>query len=151
VEKRTYRADRRRQTLKSVLYGGIHPRRMHNRRSGDDQVFIPDWFDQGLFMIAMAIVFMSCLDALFTLNLLALGAQEVNYFMRVLIESDVNSFLLVKLGATSFGVILLVAYERFRLGGLLRVRRILEALCGIYACLIVWELYLLVGVAVQTV
>lgn len=100
-------------------------------------------------MVAMAIVFMSCLDAFFTLNLLGLGAQEINYFMRVLIESDIDSFLMVKLGATSLGVICLVAFERFRLGGLLKVRRILEGLCAIYACLIVWELYLLVGVAVQ--
>ena len=102
-------------------------------------------------MVAMAIIFMSCLDALFTLNLLALGAQEVNYFMRVLIESDTNSFLLVKLSATSLGVILLVAFERFRLGGLLKVRRILEGLCAMYACLIVWELYLLVGVAAHAI
>jgi hypothetical protein len=151
MEKRTYRLDRRQQTLRSVIYGGVHPRRTHNRRSGDDQVFIPDWFDQGLFMVAMAIIFMSCLDALFTLNLLALGAQEVNYFMRVLIESDTNSFLLVKLTATSLGVILLVAFERFRLGGLLKVRRILEGLCAMYACLIVWELYLLVGVAAHAI
>lgn len=149
MEKRTDRADRRHQTLRSVIYGGMRPRRRINRRAGDDQLFIPDWFDQGLFMVAMAIILMSCVDALFTLNLLSMGAEEVNYFMRVLIESDVSQFLLVKLGATGLGVICLVAFERFRLGGLLRVRRVLECLCAIYACLIVWELYLLVAVATK--
>jgi hypothetical protein len=147
VEQRIATRDRRSQTIQSVVYGGLHPRRVENRRPADDQHFIVDWHDQGLFMVAMAIVLLSCMDALFTLNLLSLGAQEVNYFMKVLIESDVSSFLTVKFMATSCGVLFLVAFARFRLGGILRVRRVLEALCGVYVCLIIWELYLLVGVA----
>ena len=101
-------------------------------------------------MIAMAIILMSLMDALFTLNLLSLGADEINYFMKVLIESGASLFLLVKLAATSCGVVLLVAYSRFRLGGILPVRRVLEILCGVYVCLIIWELYLLVAVAADT-
>lgn len=147
VEKRTAVLDRREQTLGSVIYGGLYPRRASNRRPADDQKFIVDWHDKGLFMVAMAIILMSLMDALFTLNLLSLGAEEINYFMKVLIESDSSLFLLVKLSVTATGVVLLVAYARFRLAGILRVRRILETLCGIYACLIIWELYLLVAVA----
>ena len=147
MEKRSIQTDRRRQTLKSVIYGGIYPRRRYNRRAGDDQVYIVDWHDKGLFMVAMGVIIMSCLDAFFTLNLLSMGAQEVNYFMKVLIEKDVNQFLSVKLLCTSVGVVFLVAYARFRLAGFLPVRRVLEALCAIYACLIIWELYLLVGIA----
>jgi len=147
VERRTAVLERREQNLASIIYGGLHPRRIQNRRPGDDQNFIVDWHDAGLFMVAMAIILMSLMDALFTLNLLSLGAEEINYFMKVLIESDASVFLLVKLGATTSGVLLLVAFARFRLGGIVRVRRILEMLCGGYACLIVWELYLLVAVA----
>ena len=99
-------------------------------------------------MVAMAIMLMSCIDAFFTLNLLRLGAEEINYFMYVLINSDTTSFLLGKFSMTAVGVICLVAFARFRLGGVVQVRRILELICAMYACLIVWELYLLTVVAV---
>ena len=150
LDKRTIAVDRRDQTFWSVIYGGIYPRRIYNRRPADDQKFIVDWHDSGLFMVAMSIILMSLMDALFTLNLLSMGAQEINYFMKVLIDSDASLFLLVKLAATSSGVLLLVAYSRFKLGGLLPVRRILQSLCGVYVCLIFWELYLLVAVAADT-
>jgi hypothetical protein len=150
VEKRVATIDRRTQTLRSIAYGGIYPRRLDNRRPADDQHFIVDWHDSGLFMVAMAIIGMSCMDALFTLNLMSLGAEEVNYFMRVLIDTDLTSFLSVKFLATSGGVLFLVACSRFKLAGILRVRRVLEALCAVYVCLIIWELYLLVAVAKAT-
>ena len=147
MEKRKREIDRRRQSIKSVLYGGIKKRRRTNRRASDDQRFILDWYDSGLFMVAMGIVLMSCIDALFTLNLLRMGAEELNYFMKVLIEADVSTFLIVKLMLTCGGVLFLVAFQRFRLGGVLQVRRVLEAMCAVYSCLIVWELYLLLAVA----
>jgi hypothetical protein len=150
LDRRTVAVERRDQTFWSVIYGGIYPRRTNNRRPADNQKFIVDWHDSGLFMIAMAIILMSLMDALFTLNLLSLGADEINYFMKVLIESGASLFLLIKLAATSCGVLLLVAYSRFRLGGILPVRRVLEILCGVYVCLIIWELYLLVAVAADT-
>lgn len=149
MEKRTSKVDRRQQSLRSVVYGGLHPRRVVNRRPSDDQWVVVDWHDQGLFMVGMAIVLMSCIDAFFTLNLLNLGAQELNYFMQVLIAKDTTVFLLGKFSLTALGVICLVTFARFRLGGFLRVRRVLEALCGMYACLIIWELYLLLFVAVR--
>jgi len=99
-------------------------------------------------MVAMAIMLMSCVDAFFTLNLLRLGAEEINYFMYVLISMDTTSFLLGKFSMTAAGVICLVAFARFRLGGVIKVRRVLELICAMYACLIVWELYLLTAVAV---
>jgi hypothetical protein len=150
LDRRTIAIDRRDQTFWSVIYGGVSPRRINNRRPADDQKFIIDWHDSGLFMVAMSIILMSLMDALFTLNLLSLGAEEINYFMKVLIESGTSLFLLAKLSATSCGVVLLVAFSRFKLGGLLPVRRILQSLCGVYVCLIIWELYLLVAIAADT-
>ena len=149
MENRILKVDRRRQNLRSIVYGGLHPRRVANRRPADDQWAVVDWHDQGLFMVSMAIVLMSCMDAFFTLNLLNLGAQELNYFMDVLVASDTSIFLLVKFSLTSLGVICLVTFARFRLGGFLRVQRILEALCAMYACLIIWEIYLLAFIAVH--
>lgn len=139
--------DRRQQGLSSVLYGCRHPRRRDNRREADDQWCLVDVYDPGLVMVSVSIVLMSCLDAFFTLKLLALGASEINYFMKALIETDVSSFLLIKFLCTCTGVVFLTAMARYRLAGVLRVRRVLEALCGIYACLIIWELFLLAVVA----
>lgn len=147
MEKRTTQADRRSQTVRSLVYGSFNPRRVANRRPVDDQNYIVDLHDQSLFMLAMAIIVMSCMDGLFTLNLLSMGAEEVNYFMKVLIEEDARQFLTIKYLATASGVVFLVAYSRFRLAGVLPVRRILEVLCALYACLIIWELYLFVGIA----
>lgn len=148
MERRTGGRDRRRQSIGSLVHGSLHPRRRHNRRAADDQHYLVDIYDAGLVMVSLAIVLMSCLDAFFTLKLLSLGASEMNYFMDVLIRADVRSFLTVKLLATCSGVLFLTAMARYRLLGVLQVRRILEVLCGVYACLIIWELYLLSSVAV---
>lgn len=147
MERRDGRRDRRRQTFQSFFYGCLHPRRRANRRVADDQWCMVDIYDPGLVMVSLAIVLMSCLDAFFTLNLLSMGASEINYFMKSLIETDVSSFLTVKLLLTCSGVVFLTATARYRLGGVLPVRRVLEFLCGIYACLIIWELFLLAVVA----
>lgn len=147
MERRTGAQDRRTQTFSAVLYGGLKPRRRYNRRPADDQRYIVDIYDPGIIMVALAIVVMSCMDAFFTLNLLALGAEEINYFMKSLVEGDARRFLTVKLLATGCGVVFLTALSRYRLAGRLRVRTVLEILCGVYACLIIWELYLLTFVA----
>jgi hypothetical protein len=142
------RPERRQQNLKSIIYSGfIHQRRRDNRRGVDDQRIVLDWYDPSLFIIAMAIVSMSCLDAIFTLKLLSLGGEEVNWFMRVLLEDDVRLFMLVKYAITGFGVVFLVALSRVSVLGVLRVRNILAGVAAIYCCLIFYELYLLVAVA----
>lgn len=147
LDRRISSRERRQQSIYSFMHGCLHPRRATNRRAADDQHFMVDVYDPGLIMFGLAIVLMSCLDAFFTLRLLSMGASEINYFMKALIETDVSTFLTIKLLATCSGVVFLTATARYKLGGVLRVRRILEGLCGIYACLIVWELYLLVAVA----
>lgn len=147
MERRTDVCDRRSQSLQSVVIGGWRGRRAANRRDGDDQHFIVDVYDMGLIMVSLAVVIMSCLDAFFTLQLLSMGASEINFFMDTLIKTDQRVFLIVKLFCTCTGVMFLTMMSRYRLFGVLPVRRVLEGLCGIYVCLIIWELYLLVGVA----
>jgi hypothetical protein len=147
VEKRM-RPERRQQTIKSILYDGfLHKRRRTNRRDLDDQTIVLDWYDPSLFIIAMGIVSMSCLDAIFTLKLLSLGGEEINWFMRSLLEQDVRLFLLVKYTITASGVVFLVALSRMSLLKVLRVRNVLGIMCAIYASLIFYELYLLVAIA----
>jgi hypothetical protein len=147
LERRKTRGDRRTQNIRSIIYGSVKPRRRDNRRPADDQTIILDWHDTTLFGVAMAIVIMSCLDALFTLNIIALGGEELNLAMRLLLDMDTSAFLLVKYCATAAGVVFLVATARVRVGGIVRVRRLLETICLLYGCLIIYELYLLVAVA----
>jgi hypothetical protein len=102
-----------------------------------------DWHEPRVFYIAIAILLMSCADALFTLNLLAVGGEEVNVFMRSLIRADVQAFLVAKIGLTAVSVVMLVgAAHRDVLGGV-SVRSVLKCVCFAYAGLLCYELYLL--------
>ena len=145
LERRITTVDRRTQTFTSIIFGARHPRRHTNRRPADDQVFVLDWHDSGLFYVAIGIVLMSTMDAAFTLKLLAMGGEELNLAMKALLNLDTRSFLAVKFITTGIGVVFLVAYARVRLAGFLRVRRILQGICGIYAVLMIYEVYLLVA------
>jgi hypothetical protein len=142
------RPDRRRQTIKSILYSAFqHKRRRSYRREIDAQAIVLDWYEPKLFVIAMAIILMSCLDALFTLKLLWMGGEEINWFMRSLLEHNAQLFLIVKYTITAVGVIFLVAFSRMSVLKVLRVRNVLSIMCGIYATLMLYELYLLVAIA----
>ena len=139
------KSDRRNQTIQSVLHGALNPRRRDNRRTEDDQVYIVDLHDKRLVFLGLTIVLMSVMDAFFTLNILALGGEELNLLMKALLEIDTYSFLLVKYWMTAIGVVFLIAMARMRFAGLVSVRRILQRICAMYACLMIYEVYLLVA------
>jgi hypothetical protein len=139
--------DRRRLTVRSIMYGALHPRRKELRRDYNEQLQVLDWHDSKLMYLALAIVLMSCADALFTLNLLAVGAEEMNILMRALISSDVNQFLVVKIGATCISVVVLVAASEYRFLGRYPVRVLLYSFCLIYAVLLTYQIYLLMNYA----
>lgn len=101
-----------------------------------------DWHEPRVLYLVLGIVLMSCADALFTLNLLALGAEEANVFMDVLIGRDVDTFLRVKIGMTAISVILLALAARRHFLSLVPVMRLLQLFCAGYATLIIYELYL---------
>jgi hypothetical protein len=138
------RTDRRKQTFGSILYGALKPRRQTNRRTEDDQVYVLDLHETGLFFLGMSIVVLSMMDAFFTLNILAYGGEELNLVMKALLDADTESFLLVKYWATSGGVIMLIAMARMRFLGVMPVKNILQTICAMYSMLIIYELYLLV-------
>lgn len=93
--------------------------------------------------LALAILLMSCADALFTLNLLAAGGEELNVFMRLILDHDVRLFLWTKIGLTAAGVMVLVVAARRLVLGLLPVLWLIRLFLAGYAGLIGWELYLL--------
>ena len=142
-ERRLDSSDRRRMSVKSLVHGGLRPRRRQNRRDFNEQYHVLDLHDSELMWLALGIVIMSCLDALFTLNLLAVGAEEINILMRSLINADINRFLVVKIGATSISVVTLVAASEYRVLGRVPVRFLLRGLFLIYFMLLVYEIVLL--------
>ncbi len=134
--------ERRNHSAWSFTYGSFRPRRRLGRRSGDhDRVFL-DWHEPRVLYLVLAIVLMCCADALFTLNLLAIGANELNVLMNVLINHDVERFLAVKIGVTGASAVLLAVAARRKFLGVIPVLRVLQLFCAGYVLLIIWELWL---------
>ena len=132
--------DRRHLTFRSVLYGGIRPRRRQVRRAGDHALPVVDWHESHLLAIAICILLLSCADAFLTLNLLFLGAEEANPLMAALVYHDVAMFTAVKMALTGGGVILLVALSRLRLFGRIKVVQGLYVTLAVYVFLVLYEL-----------
>ena len=108
--------ERRTHSFRSFTYGSFRPRRRIGRRDGDhDRIFL-DWHEPRVLYLALAIVLMCCADALFTLNLMAVGAEEMNVLMGSLIASDVELFLAIKIGVREMPP-LLFSGVRFMLAG----------------------------------
>lgn len=142
-EDRRLEQDRRREnSLHAFLYGNFRPRRRNSRRSADEHQFIFDWHEPHLLYVALSIVLLSCTDALFTLNLLHLGAVEVNLFMNSMITVGVEQFLWVKISTTVASVLALVFAAQRRFMGWFRVVRLLQVICVGYVVLIAYEIYL---------
>lgn len=101
-----------------------------------------DWHEPRVLYVALAVLLLSCTDALFTLNLLLLGAEEANVVMESMLARGVESFLAVKISLTAVSVVLLVAAARRKFLGMFRVVRLLELICLGYVVLIGYEIWL---------
>lgn len=134
--------DRRRRSIGGFLYGNFRPRRRNVRRSDDHHRILFDWHEPRLLYVALAVLLLSCVDALFTLNLLLLGAEEANVLMNSLLAESVDSFLAVKISMTAIAIVLLVAASRRKFLGLIRVSRLLQLICLGYVVLIGYEIWL---------
>jgi hypothetical protein len=135
--------ERRQASAWSLTYGSFRPRRRLGRRHRDHERILLDWHEPHVLYLAIGIVLMSCVDAMLTLNLLAIGAHELNPLMRGLIVSDVQHFLAVKIGLTCGSVVLLGLAARRPVFGLFPAVRLLQLFCAGYGVLLVWELWLL--------
>jgi hypothetical protein len=142
TERRAAKNRRRENSFHAFLYGNFRPRRRSSRRADDHHRFIFDWHEPHVLYTALAIVLLSCTDALFTLNLLQIGAIEVNQIMDHLIQTSVERFLWIKIGTTIVSVLVLVFVAQRRILGQFRAIRILQGICVLYAGLIGYEIYL---------
>lgn len=141
-DRRTGRDRRREKSIHAFFYGNFRPRRRNSRRAADHHHFIFDWHEPHLLYVALAIVLLSCTDALFTLNLLHLGAIEVNLFMNDMLAIGTEQFLWVKISTTIVSVLTLVFAAQRHFMGWFRVIRLLHLICVGYVALIAYEIYL---------
>ncbi|MBT8438725.1 MAG: hypothetical protein KJO91_03280 [Gammaproteobacteria bacterium] len=135
--------DRRLHSWRTLTYCGFEGRgrRRHARRN-EYNCYL-DWYDPKLVFTGIAVLVMSCLDALFTLMLLDRGAYEANYFMARLMEISIEFFIAVKLAVTAFGIIFLLMHAHFQIWRIASGKRLLQAAVTMYGLLIGYELILL--------
>ena len=139
--------DRRRARFHVLVYGAlVHGRRRGPRRRDDTRGYYVDWYDGRLFAVATGIFLFCCLDALFTLILLGMGAEEINPVMAALLEHGVGTFVYTKLAITGFGLVFLVVHAAFWIADTIRVSHILYALLGGYVTLCGYQLEMLARV-----
>jgi hypothetical protein len=137
------RGERRRQVLHALLVGSFYARRRRPRRDSEQALAAVDWHKPQWLAIAILIVLFSSADALLTVALLQHeGAYEMNPLMRPLIGSGL-AFVLIKVGLTAGGVILLTLLAGMRALGRLRAGLLLYALLAAYGALLAYEVSLL--------
>jgi Domain of unknown function (DUF5658) len=132
-------ADRRSRNFYGLLIGSWKRRRRIPSEPGDTNIAAVDWHASHWLAAAIAVMLLSVADALFTLQLIRHGATEANPFMAPLVLGNGKSFAYWKLGLTGIGVIILVAFARVRLFGLIPAGVILYMAAMGYVALIVYE------------
>lgn len=137
--------DRRQETpFVCAFHLGIKAgRRTGERRTGRGKPGYVDYYAGHLMLCTIAILFLSILDAFFTLNILANGGEELNWFMAVLIEDSVGKFIGFKMALTSLALVMLIIHHDVQLTEKIRVRHIKYMILSGYSVLIGYELYLL--------
>ena len=139
--------DRRRHSLRTLTYCGMRGRgRRHQVRRSDHSYYL-DRYEPRLVMTGLLVLFLSCLDALFTLSLLSKGAYEANHLMAALLELGTHPFVITKVAITAAGVLFLLMHSHFRILRVTSGKRMLEVLAGVYGLLIIWELFLMRTIA----
>ena len=141
-DRRVPRDRRSEKSIHAFLYGNFRPRRRNSRREADSHQYIFDWHEPHLLYTALAIVLLSCTDALFTLNLLNIGAVEANAVMNSALQIGVEQFLWIKISMTIISVLALVFASQRRFMGRFRVIRVLQVTCVAYVALIAYEIFL---------
>lgn len=135
--------DRRRRLLHSLFVGGLTPRRRAHRRAGANQPTLHDLHEAKWLGVAMILMLLSVADAMLTLQLMELGAVEVNPIMAVFLDAGSPGFAYLKVALTGVGVVVLTVMARLHAFGRVPVGLVLYVVLGLYGCLIGYEYWLL--------
>lgn len=134
--------DRRNGPWRAFLYGNFRPRRRSSRRLADAHYYWFDWHEPRVLYLALAILLLSCTDALFTLNLLHAGASEANPLMASLLTMGLDNFVVGKICITSCSVVILVVAARRSFVGPFNVEHLLQTIFAGYLLLVCYEVYM---------
>ncbi len=142
LERRGVR-DRRARPLWHRAALSVKGSRRYARRADDGDNYYVDCYSMRWMAVSLSIIFLCCLDAFFTLDLIRLGmATEANPFMRVLMEHNITVFLVVKYLLTIFGLVVLLMHKNFKVFNRIKVGHILLGFAVMYIFLIKYELWL---------
>ncbi len=136
-------SERRQIGIKSMFYALFLTRRRDPRREGEPVAYYTDWYSVPLFLLAVGIVLLCVADAFFTLQLISLGASELNPIMAYLLDKGLYLFVGIKMALTVSAIIVLVMHQRFAFFRLVKTYHILLLTFLSYAALIAYELTLL--------
>jgi hypothetical protein len=131
--------DRRDFSWRTVLLGFFRSRRRDTRRLDEEEPLFTDWHHPWLFVLSVGIMLMSAFDAFFTLQLLELGAIEVNPVMAAVIGESALAFASSKMILTGFGILSLVYLSRFHFFDRIRTGLILTMFFSTYATLMCYQ------------
>ena len=138
------RGDERRKHSLWTLHGALFKSRRHgSRRAGEHINNYVDVYGHWTLIATITIILLCCTDAFLTIVLLSNGAVEMNVLMDWLIQRDIRSFAVVKIGVTSLALIVLVMHLNFRIYKIIAVRYLIFALVPMYSLLIAHELNML--------
>lgn len=121
-------------------------RRRHVRRKSDRTGFhILDYYPPKLFYFLVTTLLLSVADALLTLWLIDHGAVELNQIMAYYLDKGHYVFIAVKyfLTAAAITITVLINYAFLR-SSRIRSGHMLIVFAGIFACVVAWELFLIV-------
>jgi len=136
--------DRRSHDVPEVKSLFIYGRRKQIRRKDDRfKVYYVDQYSSALFVAIIVILFLSIIDALFTLFLIDCGASEINPVMAYFLNFSPYTFMGVKYFLTSYSVIVLLIFNNVFIRKLnIYVRSLFTYTIGVFATVIGWELFL---------
>ena len=139
------RDGKRFQFVKQLITG----QRASARRSSDrNRVVYFDRYRTNLYRVVVAILVLSVADAILTVNLIGLGAVEINPVMDYYLTFGPHAFLAVKYVLTSLSVFILVIYSNSTLkNGRFPIRSFFPWIITALASVVVWEIYLIIRVA----
>ncbi|MDH5218910.1 MAG: DUF5658 family protein [Gammaproteobacteria bacterium] len=136
--------DRRQDHRKALLYSTFKRRRRGPRRDEDlRRGHYVDIHEPGIVVLTLGIVLLCVADAFFTLNIIARGGEELNPFMRSLLDRNVLLFFSVKFTITSLCLVFTIVHKHFRVFRMISGYHILYSVFICYASLIYYEMYLL--------
>lgn len=120
-------------------------RRGVRRKSDQTRVHILDYYPPKWFNFLVATLLLSVIDAFLTLWLIDHGAVELNQIMAYYLDKGPYIFISVKyfLTAAAITITVLINYAFFR-SFRIQSGHMLIVFVSLFACVVVWELFLIV-------